>query len=39
MEPYATTETIQGKKDNWLEHIAPFNTHIMPLTGIRPRCW
>ncbi len=31
MEPYVTPETIFEKKENWLEHIAPFNTHVMPL--------
>lgn len=31
MEPYATHETISMKVKEWLEHIAPFNTHPMQL--------
>jgi nicotinamidase-related amidase len=31
MEPYVTQETIAAKSVNWLEHIAPFNTHEMHL--------
>lgn len=31
MEPYVTTGNIFAKKDKWLEHIAPFNTHRMIL--------
>ena len=27
MEPYVTKETISTKGKQWLEHIAPFNTH------------
>jgi nicotinamidase-related amidase len=31
MEPYVTQETISAKGKIWLEHITPFNTHIMRL--------
>lgn len=31
MKPYVTQETISAKKEKWLEHIAPFNTHNMIL--------
>jgi nicotinamidase-related amidase len=31
MEPYVTQETISTKGKEWLEHIAPFNTHTMYL--------
>jgi nicotinamidase-related amidase len=31
MEPYVTPENIHEKKNKWLEHIAPFNTHEMQL--------
>jgi nicotinamidase-related amidase len=31
MEAYVTSETIFEKKETWLEHIAPFNTHVMHL--------
>jgi nicotinamidase-related amidase len=31
MEPYVTKETISEKSKKWLEHIAPFNTHAIPL--------
>jgi isochorismate hydrolase len=32
MEPYVTQETISAKGEKWLEHISPFNTHIMHLS-------
>lgn len=32
MEPYVTQETISAKSKKWLEHIAPFNTHLMHLS-------
>jgi nicotinamidase-related amidase len=31
MQPYATPETISAKGMDWLQHIAPFNTHEMRL--------
>ncbi|HAL16481.1 MAG TPA: hypothetical protein DCP32_06925 [Anaerolineaceae bacterium] len=31
MEPYVTEDTISAKREKWLEHIAPFNTHAMRL--------
>jgi nicotinamidase-related amidase len=31
MSPYVTTENIRQKAAEWLEHIAPFNTHAMEL--------
>jgi ureidoacrylate peracid hydrolase len=31
MEPYVTQETISAKTKEWLEKIAPFNTHTMRL--------
>jgi nicotinamidase-related amidase len=31
MEPYVTQTTISTKNKEWLEHIAPFNTHRMQL--------
>jgi nicotinamidase-related amidase len=31
MEPYVTQETISAKGEKWLEHISPFNTHMMRL--------
>jgi nicotinamidase-related amidase len=31
MQPYVTTETLNEKADQWLKHIAPFNTHRMSL--------
>lgn len=31
MEPYVTQETISAKGKDWLERIAPFNTHAMHL--------
>lgn len=33
MEPYVTHETISAKREKWLEHISPFNTHCMNLSG------
>jgi nicotinamidase-related amidase len=31
MDPYVTPETITGQGKKWLEHIAPFNTHVLRL--------
>lgn len=31
IEPYVTQETISAKTEEWLAHIAPFNTHTMHL--------
>lgn len=31
MQPYVTTETLDDKAEQWLSHIAPFNTHRMTL--------
>lgn len=31
MDVYVTQETLPAKSKQWLEHIAPFNTHIMHL--------
>ncbi len=33
MEPYVTRESLAEKTPVWLERIAPFNTHEMPLTA------
>lgn len=33
MESYVTQDTISAKGKQWLEHIAPFNTHRMHLNG------
>lgn len=31
MKPYVAEETISAEVEKWLEHIAPFNTHMMHL--------
>ena len=35
MEPYVTKETVSARGRQWLDHIAPFNTHTMDLNRDR----